>query len=176
VQEDAMLFFHDPDPLEVEPAAIPVADISEKGVVRCAKCRRREREEVYYDGAGKYYCDGCIDDVIDKAKVEAIAYAEEHCKITSRLPEYDSIHEFRCSPEDYEMGYRESYTPNAYMCHCRHQCTNYDELIDPLDTDTIEGEVYYKAIKARITELLEPEVEKRLYEDDEDDGTPAGTS
>lgn len=58
------------------------------------------------------------------------------------------------------MGSRESYTPNSHMCHCRHNCTNYDKLIEPLDRDIAVHQVYYDEIRDRITDMLENAIQE----------------
>ena len=82
-------------------------------------------------------------------------FAEECCRITRPLPEYQPELEYRCSPEEYRMGERESYSPNAYLCHCRHNCTNYDELVADLGKDSATDHVRYLTIRDKIHELLE---------------------
>lgn len=104
------------------------------------------------------YCEPCITDLKDRAEAKAKVYAAQNCKITKPLPEYDSQFEFRASPEDYDHGARESYTPNAYMCHCRHNCTNYEDLIASLDRNSLFDHAKYRAIRDRITDLLESEI------------------
>jgi hypothetical protein len=161
------LNWSDPTDLRVEWTPTPVED--EDGLP-CAKCGQVLREEAYYDdGDGVHYCETCVKELIESLKGEAIAYAKEHCKITDPLEKYDSQYEYRCTPEDYAHGARESYTENAHMCHCRHNCTNYDELIKDLGRDSIAGRVYYTAIHARIMEMLEEAIDSLPDEEEDDD-------
>lgn len=86
---------------------------------------------------------------------QAAIFAEAQCRITRPLPEYDPDEEFRCTPEEYENGDKASKTPNAHPCHCRHNGTNYDDLIRELDRSSATDQVVYRAIRDRIEKLLE---------------------
>jgi hypothetical protein len=156
-------------------AMIPVEQLDEDEDVVCQSCRKELDEWVYYDGEEQHCCELCAGARMERWLKEARAYAEANCRITSRLPSYDLSLEFTCTPREYEEGDRESYSENAYLCRCRHGCTNYDELIGPLDRYYAEDRVYYWVIKERIHELLEahedymlePENEEKDDEEDE---------
>jgi hypothetical protein len=98
---------------------------------------------------------------------EAERYALENCRITKTLPEYDPQYRDARTPEEYRSGDQESYTVNAHRCHCRHNCTNYDELIKTFDRDSLRDNVFYEAIRERIEELLNEVEEGELLEDNE---------
>lgn len=132
--------------------------------VSCAECGEHVAHEAYLDGVGAYFCESCMNQFIREVEGEAVAYAEGHCKITLPLPRYDPTREYRCTPDEYAVGLRESYTTNAHMCSCRHNCTNYDELIKSLDRDSVRDKIYYMAIRARITDLLETAIEELACE------------
>src|SRR5262249_11396584 len=80
--------------------------------VKCIKCGV-PLEAAYFD-FGDYYCETCVDALAAELNAEAVQFAQEHCKLTKPLPKYDPSCEFRCTPEEYECGQRESYTPNSY--------------------------------------------------------------
>lgn len=136
--------------------------------VSCAECGANLADEAYFDGDGAYYCEPCMDKFVKEVTWEAKEFAEENCRITEPLPRYDPENEYRCTPEEYQMGARESYTPNSHMSHCRHNCTNYDELIAALDRDSVRDRIYYTAINVKITELLQERIETdESFDEDE---------
>ncbi len=141
---------------------IPVGELDEEGVA-CAECGARLEDEAFPVDAD-YYCAECIEELIKDLEEKAIKGAEEKCKITGPLPKYDPKKEFRCTPEDYESGMRESYTPNSYMALCRHKYTNYDELIKNLDRDSLSDEIWYFAVRQRIEELLAERIDEEDFE------------
>jgi hypothetical protein len=148
---------------------IPFVELKENGmsIVNCCVCRVEFTEDVFCDGIDGYYCEDCMDKLIESLETEAMDYAEKHCKITETIPKYYPEHENRCTPEEYEMGYRDSYTPNAHLCCCRHNCTNYDELIRNLSRDEIPDKVYYTVIRNKIDELIEESISNMVHGDDD---------
>jgi DNA-directed RNA polymerase subunit RPC12/RpoP len=149
----------------------PVAEITEEGEeLRCAECNRLfgEEEEAVYWG-DEYRCEDCSEKLVESVEAEVAEFAEQNCKITETLPKYNPAHEFRCTPEEYESGSKESYTHNSHLCYCRHNCTNYDELIKNLDKlgDHLEGKIHYEAIRSRVDELLKEQIEQDGDEFDE---------
>jgi hypothetical protein len=145
---------------------IPV-DEFEGRKVRCVQCKRVIKEAACVLG-DEYYCMECIDDEDAAITEEAREFALEHCKITRELPRYDERCEYGCTPEEYEAGERESYTPNSHLCYCRHTCTNYEELIKGLDRDEPADVTVYWAIKERINELLTEKIEEMWLGGDAD--------
>ena len=107
---------------------------SRGGFAECGQ-HLTEEDEAYFDGVDDYFCEKCAAELTAQWEAEAAAYAEAKCKITKPLPKYEPQYEYRCTHEDYENGNKESYTPNSHFCHRRHECTNYEELIKPLDRD-----------------------------------------
>ena len=151
--------------------ATPVWDISEAGV-DCAQCGQHltEEDEAYFDGVDDYFCEKCAAELTAQWEAEAAAYAEAKCKITKPLPKYEPQYEYRCTHEDYENGNKESYTPNSHFCHRRHECTNYEELIKPLDRDRAWDRILYRAVRDKIEELIEEAIDNMADEDDDDGG------
>ncbi len=150
------------------PLAIPVSELGDQDIF-CHKCQK-QLEEACFDGFGRYYCEKCMETRIARVEKRAESYAASQCRITAQLPKYDRAFEFRCTPEDYEMGAKESYSPNAYLAHCRHNCTNYEILIERLDPEQIAHKVWYWAIRDRIETLLQDAIDEReLLDDDEDE-------
>jgi hypothetical protein len=136
---------------------VPVEAMEDLGVDPCCqKCNARLMYYGNYDnGDGSYYCDACATAFIKEWEDKAWDYAVEACKITEPLPEYDHSCEYRCTPEEYEAGDRESHSPGSYAAFCRHNCTNYDDLIKPLSRYSAEDRVMYAAIRERTMEMLE---------------------
>lgn len=100
-------------------------------------------------------CPNCYEAWAEEcAESEAQAYAIEHCRLTAQVPDYDPELHYACSAEDYEMGAKESYTPNALLAWARHNATNYDELVKDLDRDSGEHRAYYTAIRQRVEQLI----------------------
>jgi hypothetical protein len=155
------LFPHADDYFDV----FPVEELDEG--ITCDSCDMGIAGWAYFDGDG-FYCTSCAEALTREWFGDAQAFAKERCKIIHKLPAYDPACEYRCTPEEYEEGSRESYTPNAYLCRCRHECTNYDELIADLSRDHAEDRVYYEVIRHRIDELL-IEHEDFMHEEDEDE-------
>jgi hypothetical protein len=152
-------------------AMIPLEQLDEGEDIACQSCRKEFDEWAYYDWEEHYFCEGCAEALMERWLTEARAYAEANCRITCELPAYDPALEFKCTPQEYEEGDRESYSENAYLCRCRHGCTNYEELIRQLDRDYAEHRVYYTMIRKRIDELLEEHEDYMRYEleDEEED-------
>lgn len=136
-------------------------DLSEDGVtLSCAGCGDDITEVAYPDGATNCYrCEDCTDRLIQELTPEAEQHASEHCKVEHLPPPYDPDLEYRCTPEDYEAGARESYTPNAYRCYVRHRCTNYDELIKGLSRENLAEQIKYHYIRQRTDELVEEAIQ-----------------
>jgi hypothetical protein len=136
----------------------PVSEITPEGEeLHCAECARvvADNEDAVFWG-DDYRCTTCSEKLAKIMQEEAEEFAREVCEITASFPKYDSTREFRCTQEQYEEGNRESYTRNSHYCHCRHACTNYDELKSGLERRShfLEHHILYKAIRSRIDELV----------------------
>ena len=157
---------------------VPAAEVFEGEDGYCSWCDALLVQAYFV--AGRHYCEACATELAREEDVEAREYTREHCRVTRPLPPYDPALEYRCTPEEYAGGARESYTPNAHACYCRHNCTNYDELIRGLERYCPLDQIRYEAIRSRIEELLEEareaaldaELEELLREDgpEEEDG------
>ncbi len=121
----------------------------------CTICGARQHE--LYVATEGLCCEDCAKAIVASTIDEAREFAQREVKITSPFPTYPPELEYACTPEEYRMGDRESHTPNAHNCYCRHACTNYDELLKELDRDSIRDGIYYNAIRYRIDELGDEE-------------------
>ncbi len=139
-------------------------------VAACCSCVINIAGELYFD-ENSCYCEDCALALSKEWFEDAQAFAQEQCKVTSKLPAYDPTCEFKCTREEYEGGSRESYTPNAYLCFCRHRCSNYDELIADLDRGDAEDRVYHAVIRHHINERI-MDHEDYMHDDDEEDDGP----
>lgn len=132
---------------------IPLSEIEHDGELNCIRCGANLTVNVYQLDED-YFCENCHTVEVEEMEAEAWHYAIDNCRITHPLPEYHPENYHVCSPDEYEMGNRESYTPHALLCLCRHRYTNYEALIKGLgkssDTDTL----VYLAIRERIDEML----------------------
>lgn len=116
-----------------------------------------------------YVCEPCFRDLERDAESESPEFALKNCRITEAWPVWDATTEWSITPEDYEFGDRVSNTENAYRTTCRHECTNYDELISSLDKFNPLDSILYDAIRDRIDELIDDEIhEKDLIKHEED--------
>lgn len=147
---------------------IPVEEIDSENVT-CAKCNKPILDEAYIAGFKIYICEECKERIAKRIEPKAASYARKHCKIIRELPKYHPENEYRCTSDEYEMGLRDSYSPNSYMCDCRHNCTNYEELIRPLDSDNLWDGIFYLAICERITDLLNDKIDEMEYAEDEEE-------
>lgn len=141
------------------PAGLDLPEDDERLVPRCAGCKGVIEDRVCFDGEG-YFCEPCMEAEAERIIPGAEAYAAENCVVTSRLEKYDRSLEYRCTPEEYESGMKESYSPNSYRAHFRHDCTSYDRLIKALDRDSLAGRIYYLAIRERVDSLFAKAVER----------------
>jgi hypothetical protein len=136
--------------------------------VRCSDCDVQLIGTANFDYDGSFYCDSCVQNLVDATEADARSYVKECCAITCPLPKYEPEFAFSCSPEEYKRGERESYTPMSMLCHYRHHCTNYEELIEDLEKDSIEDKVYYLLIRARTMELISEAI-RALGDDSENE-------
>ena len=144
-----------------QPWGVAVEELDGEEII-CLICEIQITAEAFwvdeFDGS---LCEDCVNEYVQDLETDAKAFAKENCRITRELPQYDDENEYRCTPEEYKMGNRESNTPNAYFARCRHECTNYDELIDGLKKESAatDDHVKYEAIRARIDRILIDEIE-----------------
>ncbi len=131
----------------------------------CAECNSKLTEVTgaIPDGEG-WLCPSCYERMRENEEEAAEKFARENCMITQPFPKCDPALEFRCSPEDYEVGAKESYTPSSYRAKCRHECTNYDKLCKDLRGCDEHG-IRHLAIHARIRELVEEEIRRTQDEE-----------
>jgi len=160
-----------------EPNAGLTPQESDPDLCVCDGCKREMYwgDEPIYEYEAECYCLDCAEDYADCFWDEARDWAEERCKLTGEVEEYDPEYHFACTPEDYEMGDKESYTPNSVGADNRHNATNYDEVIKDLDPYDPVDRIFYKAVRERIEELIEDRrVEQELKRELEDEGEDEG--
>jgi len=127
--------------------------IEELGPADCVICKKHITGEAY-PIEEEWFCEQCAEACLADIQKEAIAFALEHCRITSPLHQFQEEYEYRCGHEEYELGCKESYTENSVRAFNRHCCTNYDDLIEGLDRFDATDHVFYVAIRERIDELV----------------------
>jgi hypothetical protein len=148
---------------------MPVADLDlspEELPVICAECGESIRDEVCMEDEG-YLHTACCEGIEEEHRKEAEEFAKANCKITRKLHRFDESKAWACSPEDYEMGARESYTENSVRARNRHNCTNYEQLIPDRLDDSMWARARYEAIRVRVEELLDKAADDQ-YEDEEE--------
>ena len=101
-----------------------------------------------------YFCEACGEDYLGEVETEAAAFALENVKLTREVELFDPAEEYRATVSDYRMGVKDSHTPRAVYAINRHECTNYDELIQGLERGDPADCIRYDAIRARIDQLL----------------------
>ena len=151
IEEDAMLIWSE-----------TVDDFGEEVIICCqCHCELRGNDRAFPVSEGEV-CETCSPKYEASLTQKAERFALENCKILLPLPEYDDENEYRCTPEEYDAGIRDSNTPNAYFTMCRHEYTNYDELIRPYpkNSDDLTDIMYYDAIQTQIYRLLIEEIER----------------
>ena len=133
---------------------IPVGELD----LDCAWCRKRLEEEACYDGDKHHFCEACLETLVQDLDGKATAYAEANVEITGPIPDYDPLLEYRCTPEEYRDGFRESYSPKAYRAFLRHKRSNYDHLIKNLGKSVFDR-IFYLAIRDRVDALLDDAID-----------------
>lgn len=140
------------------PTPTPAEEIEQQPAL-CVDCDRQLVGDAYFDDEAEgYFCNECMQHLIEMYRAEANEFAGTHCEIVCPLPEYDAENEHRCTPEEYERGEKLSNTPNSYFAACRHRCTNYEELLEEFERDSVRGRVFYEVIRTKIDDLLKDEI------------------
>ncbi|QEF97748.1 hypothetical protein Mal15_17920 [Stieleria maiorica] len=161
--------------MKFTPIGVPVDEL-DLGDLFCLLCGDQIANEAYYaDEFEGHFCGSCVEGYVNDIEQEAETHARAACRITAELPGFDAENEFRCSQEDYDLGMRWSNTPNSYLSACRHECTNYDDLIGAChkSSQSIADQVFYAAIRERTDKMViaeitrtHPEVAHEFYEFD----------
>ena len=126
---------------------VPVTELDDE-ILFCEKCGK-QLDSVCFDD-DRTYCEPCINEHLADLTATAVRYAEAQCKITGHLPKYDHT----CTPEQYRAW-------------CRHNCTNYEDLIKPLKRYTTRtDEVLHSAIRDRSDILVDDAIEEGELLDD----------
>ena len=143
---------------------IPIADFIASSIpdmnsppelpIVCDECGEVIENEVCMEDEG-YFHTVCCERVEGELRKEEKEFAIANCKITRKLHRFDWSKSWACSPDDYEMGAKESYTANSVRAHNRHCCTNYDELLPDRADKSMWATARYEAVRERIEELLQ---------------------
>jgi len=123
----------------------------------------------FYTIEGKYYCIDCATELAESMEDEAREYALTHCKLTRKPERYNLKYHYACTPDDYSAGMKFSYTENSVDAYNRHECTNYDKVIQGMWGGDPVTEVFLEAVRERIEELIEG----ALPDDQQDDQQPS---
>ncbi|HQX50739.1 MAG TPA: hypothetical protein PLY87_02345 [Planctomycetaceae bacterium] len=141
----------------------------------CMECKDEMIEWGVFDGVERYLCESCAETICCELIPTAKDAAMNSLEFTCELPTFDPAKAWACTSKEYEMGSRESYTENAFRTHCRHQCTNYDELIADLDRDNMYDQVSYQAIRCHVDRMIDAEIiSKNLIRADSEDQAGTG--
>ena len=110
--------------------------------VSCKQCGKVfvDWDEHFSDWDGMDYCKSCIEPFQDAYYAEAVAFAEKHVKVIRDFPIYDPN-----TPQ--------SDPARRYIARCRHDCTNYDDLLLLLHGLNSGRDILYFAIKELANEL-----------------------
>jgi len=122
---------------------------------RCAECGTDDDLPYYECDDGEYICLNCAEDAASETEDECRAYAREHVRLTSKPHQYDDDYYYVPTREEYRWEGRRAYTPRAVAAYNRHECTNYDDLIQGLDRCDPWDRVLYRAIRARVYALTD---------------------
>ena len=114
--------------------------------------------EIAYYGCEDFYCEKCMrgnssagGPAMLKRMLSRIAGSPDRYPDTN--PSASSAAPVKSTSRDSRNP-----LPNAYQCYLRHHCTNYDELIRPLERTSLADQFLYAAIRNRIEQLLEEEL------------------
>lgn len=121
--------------------------VTDEDEVPCADCGDMISDG--YQIGDDLFCEDCIDGNLEIIREEAWQYATDNCRITGKLPKYDSELGRWRAPKKYKKGNRES-----FLDYCREHHTNYDELVESFDDSDLEELEYCDAISERIDDLL----------------------
>lgn len=126
----------------------------------CECCGEDITDDCHFTDPG-YQCQDCHSVFVGMEESKAAIYAADELKITVPFPRFDSMEAWSISPDEYESGDRVSNTENAYRTRCRHENTNYDQLIGNLSTDCEVDQIKYAAIREAADQLVNEEIEAK---------------
>jgi hypothetical protein len=146
-------------------------------IPNCGYCDRplffEDIDECYYIEIGDetfYVCLDCYPAFEEGHQIAAREYAKEELRIIKPLPAFVRSEAWTITPDEYERGYRIANTENAYRTRCRHEYTNYDDLISGLDQYNLCDQIWYDVIRELVDEMIDEEIEsKELIVDFEDE-------
>lgn len=131
--------------------------IDDSGSLICDRCKSDIKE--FYLVDGERHCKECTESHLSSLIEECKKFALDNCRITRPFPEYDSSLELRPTPDEYRDGFREAYSPSAWLAGVRHKCTNYDTLIDNDNDRDIGVWIQYLCVRQRIMTQIRQVVE-----------------
>jgi hypothetical protein len=108
------------------------------GDLLCVECAKLITDDGYaFLGNDESYCEACGARLLLESEAEARVFADANCKITRPINR-----------------------PDADRTCARHEHTNYDELVNSLDTTKELNALYWFAIRDQIDELVEQAIEE----------------
>lgn len=132
----------------------------------------RDDVDPFYTIEDKYYCIDCATELAESMEDEAREYAVAHCKLTRKPERYDPKYHYACTPDEYSAGMKFSYTENSVDAYNRHECTNYDKVIQAMWGGDPVTDVFLDAVRKRIEELIDealPDEQGRESQDGPDE-------
>lgn len=165
-----------PGPLRSRQRAIPhrtdsmppdkpliAAETATSNTQRCGRCGvQLEGDHSYVHEFASTLCQQCFDAYLSEVEADAMVYAEREVMITKKLPDADSETWVCCTPDN-RLEIEPAKVADFYLEHCRHECTNYDQLLSQFNTRpvAIYARIYRQAILDRVDELIIQEILRR---------------
>lgn len=122
--------------------------------LHCEGCGAGPLEESVYSESTGTLCGRCARETYEEAKKDAADYATANVRVVRDPEPYDPALRFAPTREEYALGQKAAYTPNAYHAQLRHCNTNYEALIRGLERGDPVDELFYWAVRSRVDELI----------------------
>ena len=103
-----------------------------------------EDEPHYDDWSGDCLCEKCVKPFQEEFQRQAKQFAEKNCTV-GELKDYDRAK-----------------APRHYLASCRHNCSNYEELLYISESAYYGRDILYEEIKARINQLVKDQIKNRF--------------
>jgi hypothetical protein len=103
---------------------IDLAELDLPPSSQCSACGRAlaEHDGVFVED-GDLICSTCLDSALAEEWPNAVAYAREDVQLTGTPEVYEPELRHACTPDEYAMGAKESYTLNSVFAFNRHNRT-----------------------------------------------------